>query len=411
MIPFLTQSFMKAVEDCRSSRLVKEYLTENRLPSPPLVLSLGKSAQNMAQGVWEVMPESDIHLFTSRRYLDPADLPGLLHEGDHPVPGENSYRSGRELLNLVTGSTRDLLFLVSGGGSSMVEMPLSPWISEPLLTSLHARLIQSPLSIEEANCLRKHTSAIKGGRLSRAAERSCTTLICSDVPGNRPDLVASGPTVEDPSTLDEAERVLETLKEWEFHTKLEVLIRNKTLPETPKPASAHLRSREVRILADNSTFLRAFASRLTNEKWHPAIVVDNRDMPAEEAVDTLITAFLQAGPGQIILAGGEFPPSLHDPRGRGGRCTHLAAVWSARALGEFPDRAWTLMAAATDGQDGTAPSGGVILSRDDLGSDRNVLLEAIASGDTYPLWKSRGTILAPAITGINLRDLVVLFVR
>lgn len=408
----LKELLAKALAANRCDTLMEKELAGKSYPTPPLILSVGKSASSMAAGAMNVLPGAEVHLFTSSSYMDTSPLTGVrIHPGEHPVPGEGSFRSGKEILDLVRHAAGPILLLLSGGGSSLVESPLSPWIREDEIRVLNDHLLKSSFGINEINCLRKHVSGIKGGRLALASSSPVETYLFSDVPPDRADVVASGPTLPDPSTKEKALTLLSSLPGLSCGKKFASLFRDPAFPETPKPDDPTFERHPVRTLADNGGFLRTLISLLNGVEIGASLLLDNRDMGVEEAVEHHLEAFHSLSPMEAVVSGGEFTYALPPHPGLGGRCLHFAALWALRAADTCSDLPWTLLAAATDGHDGLAPTGGVVVKSENILPHRGAVRKALQRADTYALWQKFGDVLPKTSTGINLRDAFVLIRR
>jgi glycerate 2-kinase len=340
--------------------------------------------------------------------LPSARLPGIdYYTGGHPLPNEDSFRSARAALRLLEGAgPRDFIFfLISGGGSAMFELPLDETITLEETQDLYQALVGSGATIAEINTVRKHFSAVKGGRLAAAAPLSgrCSFLL-SDVAPRYLDALASGLTLPDSSTVAECREILDR---YGLRERIPATVRawfdDPALPETPSLADGH-----VEVLLSSDDLLeaaRAVALSLDYE-----VVVDNAcdDWDYADAARYLLGRYdeLKIRHKRLcLLSGGEVTVRLSRDHGAGGRNQQfaLACALSGRDV--------VVLSAGSDGIDGNSPAAGAVadattLSRANaLGMDAHA---ALARFDAYPLFAALGNALITGPTHNNLRDLRIL---
>jgi hydroxypyruvate reductase len=291
-----------------------------------------------------------------------------------------SFEAGRSLIDFVDAH-ENLLFLISGGGSACVELPLAPWFDESTVIETNRRLIASGAAIGEINCVRKHLSAIKGGRLAERVRGTSVTLVYSDVsPGALAD-VASGPTLPDPTTKEQA---------------IEIARRvgiNIDPPETPK----HLERSRAKLIADNSTLVETAASLIADSvRLDHQIEGDVADAAAE-----LHDRVKQLKRGEVLVAGGE-PTVVNRGDGKGGRCSELAVRFAMIAT-EPVDALF----ASSDGIDGSTGVAGFRV-RVPVKFDRAAAQRELERSNSFAVAAEIGKPLSTAATGNNLRDLYLL---
>jgi hydroxypyruvate reductase len=329
------------------------------------------------------------------------------YSGGHPLPNEDSFRSTRAALQLLQGAgPRDFVFfLISGGGSAMFELPLDSHITLAETQVLYQALVGSGATIAEINTVRKHFSAVKGGRLAAAAPLSgrCSLLL-SDVAPRYLDALASGPTLPDSSTVAECREILDRYELRErFPATVRAWFDDPALPETPSLADGR-----VEVLLSSDDLLdaaRAVALSLDYD-----VVMDNTcdDWDYADAARYLLDRFDELSskhPKLCLLSGGEVTVRLNREHGAGGRNQQfaLACALSGRDV--------VVLSAGSDGIDGNSPAAGAIgdastLSRANaLGIDAH---SALARFDAYPLFTALGDTLITGPTHNNLRDLRVL---
>lgn len=332
-------------------------------------------------------------------------------EGGHPYPNADSIAAAEAALELVSGlgPSELVIFLISGGGSALFEKPLDPKVSLKDLVEFNRVLVTSALPIEQINVLRKHVSAVKGGRLAGAAHPARQlTLYVSDVPDDLPSMVASGPTMPDDSTLDECYRLAE---ENNLAERLPQSIRKhfkeRSLNETPKSGDACFRSSEYVCLLSNREAVNAAREALEREgficdvdsgKWD----VDYREV-ADRNLDALdALAAEHHGRPVALVVGGEVTCEVTGS-GMGGR--NQAFVLYAAEKIEHQNR--VVLSAGTDGRDGNSPSSGAVADGQTVSRARARGLDPqryMAESDSYYFFRTLGDTLDTGYTGNNVRD-------
>jgi hydroxypyruvate reductase len=328
-------------------------------------------------------------------------------EAGHPSPDSASLEAGRRLLDLAGGVGRgeSLYCLISGGGSALASAPL-PGISFEQKRAAANFLLRRGADIREINCVRKHLSAIKGGRLASAAHPApVTTYAISDVPGDDLAAIASGPTIPDPTTQADA---LEILDRYAYPglTELGVVLHDARL-ESPKPGDDAYRGDAAVLVASAATALEATAAFLGGEGYRVRYLGDDL---ADEAQALgreharLARRCAESGVKTAILSGGETRVVLGDGGGRGGRnLEYLAAL----ALELDGCRGVYAIAADTDGIDGHGDHAGGYVTPDLLavGAERGVSLEALLEAhDTYQFFDVCDLLIRTGPTRTNVND-------
>ncbi len=384
-------------------------------------IAFGKASFAMAAGLLEVLAPD----FRAEGILvGPVPLPRAL-EGfrafvaGHPVPTAGSFAAGRAILDLLaTCDERTLVFfLLSGGGSALVEQPLDPEVTLEDFQVLNRLLVTCGAPIDEINAVRKHLSAVKGGRLAAAAPRAMKiTLGVSDVPEGRESALASGPTLPDPTTVADAGRVVE---QYRLLPKLPVAIRAKferraSMPETPKPDHLAFRRAHFQVLLGvRDLFHHAHRAA---ETLGCVAICDNSpdDWPLGKAADYLLDelAKLQrAHPGcrvAVITDGEVSSPVTGD--GVGGRNAALVLYCVEKIAG----KGVAVLSAGTDGIDGSSPAAGAVADGATLASARAAGIdpkEFFRRSDSYTFFKMLGNAIETGPTGNNLRDLRILLAQ
>jgi hydroxypyruvate reductase len=301
--------------------------------------------------------------------------------------------------------------MLSGGGSSMVEKPVDGEISLEDLVATYRVLVHSGAPIAEINAIRKHLSAIKGGRMAAAASGAQqVSLLVSDVPDKTPDALASGPTMPDSSTVEDCYTVVEKYGMLEqFPNSVSELFQRHALEETPKPDDlAFHRSRWWPLLS-NASLLDAAEAEAQRHGF--SVEIDNRcdDWDYARAADYLLERLRrlrQKSERVCLLSGGEVTVKVENG-GTGGRNQQFALACAARISGE----AITLLSAGTDGIDGNSPAAGAIVDGATLDRAQTRGLDPrahLAGFNAYPFFESLGDAIMTGPTGNNLRDLRIL---
>ena len=337
--------------------------------------------------------------------------------GAHPLPDQYSLLAGTRALE-VAAMIRDrrglLLALLSGGGSAMLALPMAGVTLEDKRITIDA-LSRAGVPIAGINCVRKHLSAIKGGRLAAAADGNCLTLAISDVhePPDDPSTIASGPTTADPSTFNDA---LETIAAAGAHVPDEVRALLKRgaagdIPETPKAGAAVIGAAGFRVIANRRTAAEG-AGRYARERGYSVHLIDAATTGEARAagklfVETALSALTSAGPG-CAIASGETTVTIRGP-GRGGRNQEFV-LGAAQELARRQVAA-VVCSTGTDGIDGPTDAAGGVVGSDtaDEARARGVDLEhALSQNDAYAALDALGALVRWGPTHTNVGDVHVL---
>lgn len=384
------------------------------LPPKPagrcIVVGGGKSAAVMAAALEDAWPDVPLAGTVVTRYGHGVPTRHIeVIEAAHPVPDANSERGARRLLERVRGLRPDdlVLALISGGGSALLAAP-APGLTLADEQGINRALLASGATITEMNCVRKHLSAIKGGRLAAAAAPAhVVTLAISDVPGDDPAVIASGPTVPDPTTFDDARAIVSRYGITPSPAVAERLAVG--ADETPKPPD--LPPADFRLIATPMMALRKVAETAAELGLTPLILGDALEGEAAQA--GILFAGIARGvaahhepvaPPAVLLSGGETTVTIADSKsGRGGRNTeYLLSL--ALSLAGAP-RIWAV-AGDTDGIDGTEDAAGAVVTPDTLARASAVGLRPralLASHDSYALFAALGDLIrtGPTLTNVN----------
>ena len=408
--------------------------TAAHLPPPPkgrtLVLGAGKAGGAMAQAVEALWPQDALLSgLVVTRYGHtpprPAGLPERIEvvEASHPVPDAAGLRAAERILELTQGLTADdlVLCLISGGGSALLTLP-AEGISLEDKQAINRQLLASGANIAEMNCVRKHLSRIKGGRLAAAcAPARVVTLTISDVPGDDPSIIASGPTVADASTCADALAILQRYAIDVPPLALQALQAGTW--ETPKPGSPVFDGHSLHMTATPQQSLEAAAEAARAMGVNAYILSDEIEGESREVGKVHAALARAAAKGQgpfqkpcVILSGGETtvtikPQPAGTARGRGGRAGEFC-MGLAQAL-QGQSGVWAL-AADTDGIDGIEDNAGARVSPDTLA--RALALghkidDYLQRNDAYGYFEALGDLVITGPTHTNVNDFRAIWIE
>ncbi len=393
------------------------------------VVSMGKAAHTMAAALEAQMGSSLEGIVASS--VEPAcQVRGFRYfRGGHPTPTAESIRAADAIVKSLAAldSTSLVIFMISGGGSSIVEKPVDDEISLPDLAATCQTLVHSGAPIAEINAIRKHLSAVKGGRLAQAAyPAQQVSILVSDVPDATPDALASGPTMPDSTSIHDCERIAAKCNLIEqFPKSVADLFHRHALDETPKSDDpAFVRARWWTVLS-NKVAVDEAAAAATRAGF--AVEVDNScdDWPYDKAADYLLNRLreLRRNVSRVcLISGGEVTVAVRNG-GIGGRNQQFALACAESISGHDI----TVLSAGTDGIDGNSPAAGAAVDGSTLdrvkarsgrvdewatsGGFRDVgdiPRHALSSFNAYPLFDALGDAIVTGPTGNNLRDLRIL---
>ncbi|MGL5735464.1 MAG: glycerate kinase type-2 family protein [Beijerinckiaceae bacterium] len=403
---------LRAVFDAAVASAAPGPAVARHLPDKPkgrcIVVGAGKASAAMAAALDAAWPDVTLSGVVVTRYghAVPAGRIRIM-EASHPKPDDNSLAAARTILAAVQGLTADdlVIALISGGGSSLMTLPAGGMTLEDK-RAINAALLHSGANITEMNCVRKHLSAIKGGRLAQAAAPArVVTLVISDVPGDDPSVIASGPTVGDASTWHDAREIIARYCLPLPPAAVAVLEAN---IETPKPGAFPV---DLRMIATPAMALHAAAEKARTLGLTPLILGDAIEGEARimGAVMAGIARSVHehgqpvAAPA-ILLSGGEGTVTIGAEKlGRGGRNTEFL-LGLAVALGGMAN-IWAI-AGDSDGIDGTEDAAGALVTPDSLERGQKAGLSAraaLAAHDSYSYFAALNdlVITGPTLTNVN----------
>jgi glycerate 2-kinase len=401
-----------------------------------LVLGAGKAGGAMAHALDALWPQDapmsglvvTRYDHTPQRPADAAPARIEVVEAAHPVPDAAGLAAAQRILALTDGLTADdlVICLISGGGSSLLTLP-AQWegggISLELKQRINKLLLDSGASIQEMNCVRKHLSAIKGGRLAAACyPAQVLTLLISDVPGDDPSVIASGPTVPDPTTCADALSILKRITQDAQGLQADLVL--KALQsgelETPKPGDALFANNTVHMIATPQQSLEAAAAAARNMGLNAYILSDelegeSREVGKVHAALARTAAQRPASAQQpfskpcVILSGGETTVTVRPRRegaakGRGGRAGEFCMGLALALQGQ--GGVWAL-AADTDGIDGVEDNAGAIVTPDTLAratQARVSLADCLDRNDAVGFFAPLGDVFTTGPTHTNVND-------
>jgi hydroxypyruvate reductase len=337
--------------------------------------------------------------------------------GGHPTPNVASMEAAEEILRLLSTLTQHdfVVFLISGGGSSLVEQFLAPNTSLETIAATHKALVESGAPITAMNAVRKHLSSVKGGRLAAvAAPAEQLTIVISDVPVGALDAISSGPTTPDRSTVEEVYRIAEQYRLVELlPPAIGKQITARTLPETPKPGESIFGRSYWSVLLDSSSLEVAAAKRAAELGWPVAIDDTCDDWSAEKAAEYLVerARILRREHGRVcLLSAGEVTVAVpRESKGKGGRNQHFALLASKLIAADSV----TVLSAGSDGIDGNSQAAGAVVNGETMARaarEGYPVDAALAAFDSYSLFSLLEDAITIGRTQNNLRDLRVLLV-
>jgi glycerate 2-kinase len=408
------RAFLRELFDAAIASADPFKVLASHLPDKPkgrcIVVGAGKASAAMAAALEQAWPDVSMSGVVVTRYGHAVPTQHIkIIEADHPVPDENSLLAATEILNAVEGLQADdlVIALISGGGSALLVSPLTG-VAFAEKQAINRALLRSGANISDMNVVRKHLSNIKGGKLAAAAlPARVVTLVISDVPGDDPAMIASGPTVPDGSTPADA---LKILQYYNIDVALNVLARLSEVRELPKIKT------DVRMIASPMMALKAAADVASKHSIRPIILGDALEGEARELGKTM--AGMAASAQQyghpisapcVLLSGGETTVTIGKQQpGRGGRNCEFLLGAAAQLQGATG--IWGL-AGDTDGIDGTEDAAGALFSpsprqRSDI--DARSFLDG---HDSYSYFQAIGDLIitGPTLTNVNdFRAILVL---
>jgi hydroxypyruvate reductase len=381
------------------------------------VVAIGKAAHGMVDGLVKVLsPFVKFEGVVAGPAASHKVVAGLRYfAAGHPVPNEGSWKAAEAILALLRKCDEKTLvfFLLSGGGSALCELPLDARLSLEDVQQMYRALVTCGASIDEMNTIRKHLSAVKGGRLAVAAERaSKITLAVSDVPEGKESALASGPTLPDPTTVAEAYRLVDQYHLAEqFPTALRRWLEEKKMPETPKPGDAAFRNSHFSLLLGMDDLFHPAHHAAESAGFVTCCDNASDDWPVERAAEYLVGQLedlrkINAGHRVALIADGEVSSPVTGD-GIGGRNSAFVLACVEKIAG----KKMAVLSAGTDGIDGNSPAAGAVADGRTFEHARvNGLdpADAFRRSDAYTFFSRFDDAIVTGPTGNNLRDLRIL---
>lgn len=382
-----------------------------------LVIAIGKAAHAMVTGLAAILPDgmSPTGLVAAPT-IPPFALPDFEYFlAGHPLPNADSWRAGETALRLLRACDERTLvfFLISGGGSALFELPLNPDMTLEDVQAVHRALVTCGAPIDAMNTVRRHLSTVKGGRLAVAAGRATKiTLAVTDVPVGKEAALASGPSLPDPTTIADVERIFAQFDlRRRFPASLQRWLDAGLMPETPKPGHpAFAKAHFVLLLGMEDLF---HTSHHAVEAHGYVTCCDNStdDWPVDQATDNLLLQledWKRCNPGQrvAIIADGEVSSPVTG-NGIGGRNSAFVLA----CVEKIASQRITVLSAGTDGIDGNSPAAGAVADGETLARAKSLGLDpasAFRESDAYTLFSRLDDAIVTGPTGNNLRDLRIL---
>jgi glycerate 2-kinase len=405
---FLRRLFDAAVAEADPAKVVPRHL-----PAPPkgrtIVVGAGKASAAMARA-FESSWTGDCSGLVVTRYGHGAPCKRIeIVEAAHPVPDKRGEDGALRILSLVKDLSEDdlVVALISGGGSALLSAP-AEGISLADKQAVNRALLVSGASIDEINCVRKHLSAIKGGRLGAAAYPArVVTLVISDVPGDDPATIASGPTVADPTTFADARDILARYDIEPPQAVVAFLAGARE--ETPKPGDPRLARAEIHLIATPQASLMKAAAIAKAADVTPVVLGDSIEGESREVARVMagvarqVRRYGQPCPAPcVLLSGGETTVTVRGA-GRGGRNVEFLLALALALRGQAST--WAI-AGDTDGVDGAEEIAGAIIGPDTLERAQRLGISAfnrLADNDAHSVFEALGdqVITGPTLTNVN----------
>jgi glycerate 2-kinase len=411
-------SFLRSLLDAAVTAAAPAAVLPAHLPEPPqgrtIVVGAGKAAAAMARAVEDHWTGPLSGLVVTRHGYGVACRRIEVIEASHPVPDVMGAGAAQRIIDLVRGLSCDdlVLFLASGGGSALMTLPASG-VSLADKQAVTRALLKCGATIGEINCVRKHLSSIKGGRLAATAYPArVVTLAISDVPGDDPSVIASGPTVADPTSFADARAIL---KKYDIVAPAAVARRfNEAADETPKPGDPRLANTEYRLIAAPRQSLAAAAAAAEAGGAKPILLSDAIEgaahaVAAEQARLALEITSASNLPA-VILSGGEVTVTVRG-EGRGGPNTEFTLAL-ALALNGQPQIC--ALAADTDGIDGTEDNAGARCDPTTIARAAALKLDLaalLANNDSYAAFVALGDLIVTGPTRTNVNDFRAILIQ
>ena len=426
MIKSTDRNFLKELFDCAVMAANPEHLMEQFLPKKPkgrtIVVGAGKGSAQMAlalEKLWAKAGYGKLEGAVVTCYGCRVELRSIeVLEASHPLPDENGLKAAKKLVKLVQGLSPDdlVIALICGGGSALLPLPLEPLTLKDEI-AINEALLKSGAPIGAMNTIRKHLSQIKGGRLAYyAAPARVVSFIVSDIPGDIASQVASGPTVADWSTREDALKLVK-----QYHIDLPpkaVSLLNSPAADAPKPDNPAFDKNAAYIVASAATSLEAASAHARKRGWNAVILSDSiegeaRDIALMHAAIAREIA-LKNRPFEkpvVLLSGGETSVTIGGEHGKGGRNSEFLLSFSIAIEGES---SITALAADTDGRDGSEDNAGAFCDGNSCSRLKQQGLDPatfLVRHDAWTAFDMLDDLLVTGPTGTNVNDFRAILIR
>jgi len=387
------------------------FVLDRKLTAPrPYMVSIGKASLSMAMGIDDavsghvaqgivVSPEGAVQPEASLKNWQ-------LRTGGHPLPNQNSLDSARAIFGLLSRANAErasIVFLISGGGSAMVEWPVDERISLEDLRTTNQILVTSGASIFEINLVRRAFSAVKGGGLARALpDADVITLIVSDTNQGDEVSVASGPTLTPPlGTLD----AMDVVSRYHLQQRLPESVMNAI---TLSPTTQSIKPSPYYVLLQNQTALEAASEEARRRSFVPFIDYEINEQPIQEGCELLLGQLSRKTNRESVclISGGEFSCKVRGD-GKGGRNLETVLRSAIELDRNPPSGEVVVLSCGTDGIDGNSPAAGAVADQTTVARARGLGMDAaeyLARSDSYSFFEKLGDVIMTGPTGTNVRD-------
>ena len=381
------------------------------------VVAIGKAAHAMLDGLRACLPRDFSFAGIASAPVGPANAhPNVQYfVGGHPIPNEDSWNAAKAVLEMLAACDGQTLvfFLLSGGGSALIEQPLDPQLSLADMQQIHRALIGCGAPIEAINTVRKHISAVKGGRLATGANRATKiTLAVSDVPAGKEWVLASGPTLPDPTTRSDMETILDeyALRD-KFPESFHRWIARDAIPETPKAGDPAFNNAHFSLLLGLDNLFHPAHGAAEGAGCFTCCDNATDDWPVERAAEYLLAQLEELRSNNptrrvAVIADGEVSSPIRG-NGIGGR----NAAFVLSCVEKIAGKNIAVLSAGTDGIDGNSPAAGAVADGQTLVRAQAANLDprdAFRRSDAYTFFERLDDAIITGPTGNNLRDLRIL---
>ena len=410
----IPKAFARKLRCDRGQLHIGEDLYELGAFSEVAAVSIGKAGHSMLEALSHIVPLG-LNGIVACPSKPSAAVAGFRYfYGGHPLPNEDSLRAGDAIIQFLHGLPQRslVLFLISGGASAVAEKPVNRHLTLSDMITTYQALVHSGAPIAEINAIRKHLSAIKGGRMAQAAAHAIqVSVLVSDVPEHAPDALASGPTMPDSTTVSDCYALAERYRMLpRFPESVRTMFAGGHLQETPKHGDPAFRNSRFITVLSNQTALDAAREHAISAGFD--VEIDNRcdDWDYAQAADYLLArlrVMRQALSPTCLISGGEVTVKVGEKSGVGGRNQQFALYCASHIEGE----PITVLSAGTDGVDGNSPAAGAMVDGTSVSRARECGLDPVAAlsqFDAFPLLESIGDAILTGPTGNNVRDLRIL---